>query len=703
MKRIVSFVLALVLLVGFAVMGAQPVSAASNMKASDKLIKILKQEEGFSKYPMWDYGQYSVGYGTRCPDDMLAYYQQNGITEKDAELLLRNYLTNTEKTINKYLIDAYKLELSQNQFDALVSFCYNLGSAWVKDPSQNIHKKIVSGATGNDLIDAFGRWCFAGGVLQNHLLRRRLCEANMYLNGVYSRTKPENYCYVIYNPNGGTQSRTVQSYDSTLEAVPNNKASFGKNTFEGWYTAAVGGKKVEKLTAKHHGMTLYAHWEEVTSDTTALSKPVKVKVTVTDLNLRSGPGTNYANIGWATKGDTFTITHTIHNGGYHWGQYDGGWLCLQYTNFDKVKPEEPEETKPEETTDPEEATKPDESTDPEETKATDPEDTTEPETTQKPTEPEPTEPETTKPPAAEPAKVTGKVKADPYLCVRKGPGTGYATVTTLKSGTKVEILSQKTVGSMTWGKISKGWISMSYVVLDKTETESTEKPAETGKKGTVNCAVLNIRSGAGVTYGVVGSYRKGDKVTVTATKNVGSVTWGKTSKGWVSMDYITLSASSSGTSSGGSSSGGTATTTKITGKVNSDDVLRIRKGAGTSYAVVGYYNPGTKVTVTQQKTVGATTWGKTSKGWISMDYVTVTATSGGSSSGSNTTGTEGEKTQTKTVTAGCLYIRSGAGTNNAIVGYLYKGSKVTVTQTKKVGSSTWGKTANGWICLDYTK
>ena len=30
-------------------------------------------------------------------------------------------------------------------------------------------------------------------------------------------------------------------------------------------------------------------------------------------------------------------------------------------------------------------------------------------------------------------------------------------------GQKVEILEQKTVNGMTWGKISKGWISMDYV------------------------------------------------------------------------------------------------------------------------------------------------------------------------------------------------------------------------------------------------
>ena len=56
---------------------------------------------------------------------------------------------------------------------------------------------IVSGATGSKLIDAFARWSKAGGKIMTGLVNRRLSEANMYLNQKYSRTPPENYCYVI--------------------------------------------------------------------------------------------------------------------------------------------------------------------------------------------------------------------------------------------------------------------------------------------------------------------------------------------------------------------------------------------------------------------------------------------------------------------------------------------------------------------------
>ena len=71
MKRITSFLLAIVLFAGLVLTGAPVAYAASDMSVRDELIGILKKEEGFSAKPYWDYGQYTVGYGTRCPDEML--------------------------------------------------------------------------------------------------------------------------------------------------------------------------------------------------------------------------------------------------------------------------------------------------------------------------------------------------------------------------------------------------------------------------------------------------------------------------------------------------------------------------------------------------------------------------------------------------------------------------------------------------------
>ncbi len=682
--------------------------------ASDECLRILKLEEGFSKKPYWDYSQYTVGFGTKCPDDMLDYYLEHGITEPEAEVLLRNHLAEVELDLNKRIIERYGLELTQNQFDALVLFSYNVGTGWTYYSDQNIHQAIKNGATGDELIYWLGRWCKAGGSFKNYLMRRRLSEANMYINGVYDKTPPSHYCFVHIDANGGESNGSVQAYDSTVEPAIRPVATYDGYTFKGWFTAPEGGTQVTKLDASMNGITLYAQWVDDKGNPPTVDKEtvdVTVTVTADGVNLRNGPGTNYTRLGKANTGDKFHITETTTGSGYRWGKYEGGWICLTYTNFDEVikgntgetvPPTEPTEPPTEPTEPPTEPTEPPtEPTEPPTEPTEPPTEPTEPPTepTEPPTEPtepptEPTEPSTEPTEPEEPEKVMGTVRVNDSLCVRKGPGTGYAVVDGLKNGDRVEILDQQTVGSMVWGKISKGWISMSYVVLDKQDADEPQKPSDdpqtTVLTGTVKAnGGLRIRSGAGVDYSVVSVYSNGSKVEILEQKKVGSVTWGKTEKGWVSMDYIVLDQQSGG------NTGGTTTPTTEKGTVKVDTMLRARSGPGTSYAVAAYLPNGEKVEITERRTVGSTVWGKTEKGWVSMDFIVLDNQSGGNM----------DTTQKviKTVTASCLRVRNSAGTSGAVVGYLYSGSKVEILETKTVNGTVWGRIANGWISMEYTK
>ena len=72
--------------------------AASEMKTSDLCINFIKEVEGFSAEPYYDYGQYTVGYGTKCPSEKFFDYLADGIPEKEAEALLRNELAVIEDT-----------------------------------------------------------------------------------------------------------------------------------------------------------------------------------------------------------------------------------------------------------------------------------------------------------------------------------------------------------------------------------------------------------------------------------------------------------------------------------------------------------------------------------------------------------------------------------------------------------------------------
>ncbi len=58
--------------------------------------------------------------------------------------------------------------------------------------------------------------------------------------------------------------------------------------------------------------------------------------------------------------------------------------------------------------------------------------------------------------------------------------------------------------------------------------------------GTVIGNGLNIRSGPGSDYPAVGSLNYGDRVTILEEEKVGDTTWGKTSKGWISLDFVSL-------------------------------------------------------------------------------------------------------------------------------------------------------------------
>jgi len=57
------------------------------------------------------------------------------------------------------------------------------------------------------------------------------------------------------------------------------------------------------------------------------------------------------------------------------------------------------------------------------------------------------------------------------------------------------------------------------------------------------------------------------------------------------------------------------------GTVISDNGINIRSDAGTGNSIVGTYGNGARVEILETKTVSGTVWGRTVKGWISMDYV----------------------------------------------------------------------------------
>ncbi len=283
-KKFLYVLLLIVLAVGLAAGLPQPAQADSEMVPSQELVEMLKQFEGFVSKPVWDNHQYSVGYGTRCPDDKFDEYKANGIPPEEAEALLKDYLNLFANEINKFA-NTYGLKLSQQQFDALVSLTYNCGGGWTREKNGILHNAVKSGATGNQLIYAFGLWSRSG--TEYKLMGRRMAEANLYLNGVYSTTPPANYRHVFFDANGGKVNYKLQAYDAggaepaPFLCVMSETVTIGTGAeaktyhFQGWFTEPEGGRKVESLGGDlAPGVTLYAHWTNADQEPAPEEPPV---------------------------------------------------------------------------------------------------------------------------------------------------------------------------------------------------------------------------------------------------------------------------------------------------------------------------------------------------------------------------------------------------------------------------------------------
>jgi GH24 family phage-related lysozyme (muramidase) len=96
------------------------------------------------------------------------------ITMQQAEELLKQDIKDYVTAVNMLI----KIPITQNQFDALVSFCFNVGISAFKHSTllRLINENNLSGAA-----LAFGNWVHAGGKRITGLVRRREFEREMFL------------------------------------------------------------------------------------------------------------------------------------------------------------------------------------------------------------------------------------------------------------------------------------------------------------------------------------------------------------------------------------------------------------------------------------------------------------------------------------------------------------------------------------------
>jgi lysozyme len=146
----------------------------NQLKYSDAGMALTKGFEGLRLAAYQDVaGVWTVGFGHTGPGIVAGMT----ISEAYAELLLVADLASAVACVNR----AIKVEISQNQFDAMVDFCFNVGRGNFL-PSTLLRKVNLEDFAGAAV--QFGLWVHAGGEVVPGLVRRRKAEAALFAGAV---------------------------------------------------------------------------------------------------------------------------------------------------------------------------------------------------------------------------------------------------------------------------------------------------------------------------------------------------------------------------------------------------------------------------------------------------------------------------------------------------------------------------------------
>lgn len=143
------------------------------MNISQKGVDLIKGFEGCYLTGYKDIaGVPTVGYGTTGPDIVVGMK----ITQEQAEQMLRDDLRGFEQAVTNLV----KVGLNQNEFDALVSFTYNVGANALRNST--LLKLLNDGADRSTVANEFLRWNKVNGNSIEGLTRRRKAERELFLS-----------------------------------------------------------------------------------------------------------------------------------------------------------------------------------------------------------------------------------------------------------------------------------------------------------------------------------------------------------------------------------------------------------------------------------------------------------------------------------------------------------------------------------------
>lgn len=154
---------------------------SGNMQITNGLASFTGDYEGYSATPYTgvDTQNRTIGYGHVITSGETYTY----LSQSSALNLLKQDLQIHVASVNVFTTG---VNISQQQFDALVDFAYNCGDNALMQST--LLRKIKSGASMDEIKEQFLLWVHSNGIAYTGLYRRRMDEWNMFAYGDYTRS-----------------------------------------------------------------------------------------------------------------------------------------------------------------------------------------------------------------------------------------------------------------------------------------------------------------------------------------------------------------------------------------------------------------------------------------------------------------------------------------------------------------------------------
>jgi len=144
---------------------------------SNETIELIKKYEGFKSDAYQDVaGVWTIGYGNTFYENGSKVKRGDTITHSQAEKLLRSVVDDFAKKVT----DEIRVQLTDCQFGALVSFTYNVGIEAFR--RSTLLRKLNADPEDPAIRTEFSRWVRAGGKTLGGLVKRRKEEADLYFS-----------------------------------------------------------------------------------------------------------------------------------------------------------------------------------------------------------------------------------------------------------------------------------------------------------------------------------------------------------------------------------------------------------------------------------------------------------------------------------------------------------------------------------------